>query len=153
MKLSGGFVDIMCEVNPEYIKNVIIVKGKKVLYLEIFSALYRCIESALRRYELYSESLHKEGFVINLYDTCVANNMINGKQCTIVWYVDDSNVSHVDPEVVSEVINLMKKYVGDLSITRGKEHRFLGMNITMIDDKKLKNEMKEHLQESIDMFT
>ena len=65
--------------------------------------------------------------------------MINGKQCTIVWYVDDNKVSHVDPEVVSEVINLMKKYFGDLSVTRGKEHRFLGINITIINTKIIGN--------------
>ena len=59
MKLTGKFVDIMCGVNPEHSKNVVIVKGKKVLYLEILRALYGCIESALRWYELYSETLHK----------------------------------------------------------------------------------------------
>ena len=55
--------------------------------------------------------------------------MINGEQCTIVWYVDDNKVSHEDPSVVDEVIELMKKHFGDLTITRGHEHHFLGMNI------------------------
>ena len=91
-----------------------------MLYLEIIRALYGCTESALRWYELYLETLHKEGFVINSYDRCVTNKVINGKQCTIVWYVDDNKVSHVDPVVVSEVIDSMKKHFGDLSVTRGK---------------------------------
>ena len=145
MKLTDRFVDIMCEVNPEHSKNVIIEKGKKVLYLEILMALYGCIESALRWYELYSETLHKEGFEINPYDRCVANKVINGKQCTIVWYVDDNKVSHVDPVVVTKIIDLMKKHFGDLTVTRGKEHRFLGMNIELTDDRKLRIEMKDHL--------
>ena len=34
------------------------------------------------------------GFVINPYDMCVASKTINGKQCTIVWYVDDLKVSY-----------------------------------------------------------
>ena len=97
--------------------------------MEILQAIYGCIESALRWYELYSETLEKEGFIINAYDRCVANKMINGKQCTIVWYVDDNKVSHKDPIVVNEVIELMKRHFGDLIITRGREHRFLGMNI------------------------
>ena len=54
MKLTGKFVDIMCKVNPEHTKNVVMEKGKKVLYLEILRALYGCIESALRWYELYT---------------------------------------------------------------------------------------------------
>ena len=88
MRLVGNFVDIMCKVNPDHTRNVIYENGKKVLYLEVLQAIYGCIESALRWYELYSETLSKEGFVINPYDKCVANKIINGKQCTIVWYVD-----------------------------------------------------------------
>jgi hypothetical protein len=153
MKLTGKFVDIMCKVNPEHTKNVVMGKGKKVLYLEILRALYGCIESALRWYELYTETLHKEGFVINPYDRCVANKVINGKQCTIVWYVDDNKVSHVDPIVVTEVIDIMKGHFGDLTVSRGKKHRFLGMNIELTDDRKLKIEMKDQLQETVDMFT
>ena len=44
------------------------------------------------------------GFELNPYDMCVANAMINGKQCTIVWYVDDNKISHVDPNVVTDII-------------------------------------------------
>ena len=79
MKLTSDFVDIMCKVIPEHTKNVTTENGKKVLYLEILRALCGCIESALRWHELYSETLSKEGFVINQYDKCVANKTINGK--------------------------------------------------------------------------
>ena len=34
------------------------------------------------------------GFKLNPYDRCVANKEINGKQCTIIWYVDDLKISH-----------------------------------------------------------
>ena len=130
MKLVGDFVDIMCEVNPEHKKNVVYENGKKVLYMEVLQAIYGCIESVLRWYELFSETLEKEGWKINPYDKCVANKEISGEQCTIVWYVDDNKVSHKDPEVVTEVIDLMKSHFGDLTVTRGNKHRFLGMNIT-----------------------
>ena len=123
------------------------------MHLEILGALYGCIESALRWYELYSETLSKEGSTINPYDKCVANKVINGEQCTILWYVDDNKISHKDPKVVTEVIDIMKKHFGDLSVTRGKVHRFLGMNITITEDRKLKIDMKEHLQEAIDMYS
>ena len=69
---------------------------------------------------------------IKLYDKCVASKMINGKQCSIVWYVDDNKVSHEDLEVVTQVIYLMKGHFGDLKITRGNKDRFLGMNITIL---------------------
>ena len=120
--------------------------------MEILQAIYGCIESALRWYELYSETLEKEGFIINPYDKCVANKVINGKQCTVVWYVDDNKVSHVDPLVVTDVINLMKSHFGELTITRGNKHRFLGMNITINGDKNIEIEMKDQLLEAVSMF-
>ena len=79
MKLREKFVDTMCKVNPEHTNNVIYGNGHKALYMEILQAMYGCIDSALRWYELYSETLQKEGFVINPYDRCVANEMIDGK--------------------------------------------------------------------------
>jgi len=47
LKIEGEFVDIMCEVNPEYKDDVRYENGKKVLYLQILRALYGMIESAL----------------------------------------------------------------------------------------------------------
>jgi hypothetical protein len=44
------------------------------------------------------------GFQLKLYEPCMANCIIDGKQCTIAWYVDDTKISHVDPNVVSSVI-------------------------------------------------
>ena len=54
MKLVGDFVDIMCKVNPEHLKNAVYEKDKKILYLEVLQAIYGCIDSILRWYELYS---------------------------------------------------------------------------------------------------
>ena len=54
-----------------------------------------CVKSALLWYELYTNTLKDIGFELNPYDLCVANKDINGKQCTIVWHVDDNKISHV----------------------------------------------------------
>ena len=43
-------------------------------------------------------------FELNPYDLCIANKIVNGKQCTIIWYVDDNKISHVDPAVVDGII-------------------------------------------------
>ena len=53
MKFRDEFVNIMCEVNPEYKKYVVKENGKEVLYVKILRAIYGCIESALLWYELY----------------------------------------------------------------------------------------------------
>ena len=64
------------------------------------------------------------GFVINPYDKCVAEKMINGNHCTIVWYVDDNQLSQVKPNVVTEIWEKSKKHFGKLVIRRGDEHDF-----------------------------
>ena len=145
-------MDLMGEVNPDFKKYVIYENGVKLLYLIILQALYGCIQPALLWYNLYSSTLVEEGFKINPYDKCVANRMINSKQCTIAFYVDDNKVSHEDPKVVSRVIQTMKEHFGDLKVVRGTKHTFLGMNIEILKDKKVQIDMREQLQEVIDMF-
>ena len=48
MKFEKEFIDIMCEVNPEYKEHVRFKNGKKVLYVQVLKAIYGMIESALR---------------------------------------------------------------------------------------------------------
>ena len=91
LKLKGVFVDIMCNVNPEYKENVIYEGKNKILYVRVLRALYGCLESALLWYELYSSTLVEMGFALNPYDMCVANKEIDGSQCTIVFYINDNN--------------------------------------------------------------
>jgi hypothetical protein len=54
------------------------------------------------------------------------------EQCTIAWHVDDLKISHADPDVVSQVIHQLEAEFGNhapLSVTRGKVHDYLGMQI------------------------
>ena len=44
------------------------------------------------------------GFKLNPYDQCVANKIINGSQCTIVWHVDGLKISHMQEEVVNDMV-------------------------------------------------
>jgi hypothetical protein len=153
MRLRDEFVDIMCQVNPDYIPFVITdKKGRKVLYIRILQAIYGCIESALLWYNFYVETLEKIGFKVNSSDRCVANKLINGKQCTITWHVDDNKLSHVDPKVVDLILNEVSKHFGDLVITRGKEHDLLGMKIKIRPDKKVEISMKPTIQKAINSF-
>jgi hypothetical protein len=95
LKLTGESVDIMCTVNAKYVAFVVIENGKKVLYLQLKKALYGCVRSALLWYELFAGTLKKMGFELNPYDPCIANKVIEGAQCTIAWYVDDTKISHI----------------------------------------------------------
>ena len=68
-------------------------KGNPLLYVNMCKALYGMLRSALLFYRKLVKELEEYGFEINLYDPCVANNMVNGSQRTVVWHVDYLEVS------------------------------------------------------------
>lgn len=152
LKMEGTSVDIMCDVCKEYEKFVCIEGGKRVLYLKLLKALYGCVKSALLWYDLFTNTLKGMGFELNPYDTCVANKTIDGKQCTVAWFVDDNKISHVDDKVVSNVIEKIEERFGKMTVTRGKEHVFLGMDISFHDDGTVKVIMKDDIKEAIEDF-
>jgi hypothetical protein len=120
LRMEAEAVDIMCKVNPKYEQYVVKEKGKRVLYLRLVKALYGCVQSALLWYELFVSALEPMGFELNPYDPCVANATIDGKQCTIAWYVDDNKISHVDPKVVDQIIAKIEARFGKMNVTEEK---------------------------------
>ena len=68
--------------------------------------------------------------------------MINGKQCTIGWYVEDSKISHTETKVVDELLEVFKEKFGYLTVTRGNAHDFLGMSLTVTKNKQVEICMK-----------
>ena len=90
------------------------------------------------------------GFKLNPYDLCVANSQIKGKQCTVAWYVDNNKISHVDDTVVTNIIEMIEVKFRKMTVTRGKHHVFLGMDITFNDnDGTVTILMKGYLKEAI----
>ena len=87
---------------------------------------------------------------MNPYDWCVANKVVNGKTCTIVWHVDDLKISHVYSSVVDEMIESLRSEfgtVGELSITRGKVHDYLGMELDFSDEGSFTVNMEKYFDE------
>jgi len=153
VRLEGESAEIMCKVDPTYLKyRTYNKKGKPVLYLQLVKALYGCLQSALRWYETFVCKLKEMGFTINPYDPCVANAEIEGSQCTICWYVDDTKISHAKPEVVTKVITEMESAFGAMEVKRGKNHVFVGMDFSLTDDKRICITMKEYVDECIEAF-
>ena len=126
-------------------------KKQRVLYLCVLRALYGCLESALLWYNLYSKTLKDIGFEINPYNSCVANNMIDGNQCTVAFYVDDNKISHKDPKVVTRVIEQLSEHFGDLKIQRGNKFDLLGMDVEL-KNKKVHISMVNHLKNAIETY-
>ena len=152
LKMYGRIAEMMCEVNPGYRKHLRQENGKTVLYMKVIRAIYGCIESALQWYKMFTEKLQKEGFKLNPYDKCIANKVINNKQCTIAWHVDDCITSHVDKEVLKTISDIMQNEFGEMKITEGNEHDFLGMKIIINNDRTITIDMKDQIRKTIDFF-
>ena len=54
-----------------------------VLYIKLQKALYGYLRSVILFYEKLVSDLNSRGFIIDPYDPCVPNVMINGTQITI----------------------------------------------------------------------
>jgi hypothetical protein len=99
------------------------------------------LQAALFFWENLSGFLVNElGFELNPHDSCVANKEINGKQCTIIWHVDDLKLSHVEQDVLEDIAaKINEKYGKETPVTvhRGKVHDYLGMTLDFSEDGKV----------------
>ena len=153
VKFEGEIAEMLVKLDPKlYRKYVRDERGKPVLYVELLKALYGTLKAALLFWKLLSEKLVSWGFVINPYDWCVANKMIDGKQCTILWHVDDLKISHVDPEAVTCMIGLINEEFGKegpITVTRGKVHDYLGMTLDYSTKGKVKIKMLDSVEKML----
>jgi hypothetical protein len=149
MKFTGDSVDILCKLNPEHVRNTTVENGTKVLYVRLIKAIYGCVKSALLWYDLFHGHIKDMGLVLNPYDSCVANFTIEGKQCTIASYVDDTKISHVNSEVVTSIIDQIEERFDKMTVTRGKEHTFLGMKIRYTGEGTAIITMQQYLEEAL----
>jgi len=133
VRLEGVMAEMLAKVDPKlYKKYLVDEKGKKVMYVQLQKALYGTLSAAMLFWKDLSGRLKQEGFVQNPYDRCVVNKIVDGKQCTVLWHVDDLKISHVSSGVVSDVIAKLNSWYGEITpvtVTRGDIHEYLGMTI------------------------
>jgi Reverse transcriptase (RNA-dependent DNA polymerase) len=107
---EGELVDLLIQVEPSFQEYVTYNWGKKTLYASLNKALYGTVQASLLFWQRLSTFLIDNlGFTRNQYDWCVVNKVVNGAQCTIVWYVDDLKISHQDSAVVREHIDHIRQ--------------------------------------------
>ena len=116
--------------------------------------LYGTLQAALLFWQKLSAFLiDKHAFEWNEYDWCIVNRMIEGKQCTIAWYVDDIKMSHTKQEVLENLLTSPNEEFGKeapLTVTRGKVHDYLGMTFDYTIPGKVKITMPDFVQGVLD---
>ena len=151
-KLSERMVTVDLNLYQKYVTYD--NKGNAMLYVKMNKALYGLLQSALLFYKklmknikaygfvinpydlcvandlIESHQIKAYGFVINPYDLCVANDLIESHQMRVTWNVDNLKVSHKDPYQITKFAGYLSIiYDKKLEVKRGKVHDYLGMNL------------------------
>jgi len=162
IKLRGVLVDILEAIAPDVYTPYVTKdrKGEKQLIVQCHNAIYGTMIAALLYYRKFTKSLTDNGFIINPYDPCVGNKMIEGKQMTICFHVDDCKLSHVDARVNDRMIEWLREEYesifedgsGKMTVSRGKVHTYLGMKLDYSVKGQVSLSMLEYIDEIIAAF-
>jgi hypothetical protein len=106
------------------------------------------------------KSLTDIDFIINLYDPCVANKIIEGEQMTICFHVDDCKLSHRKKTIMDRMIgylwqeyeSIFKDESGAMTVSRGKIHKYLGMTLDYSAAGKVKIIMFDYVNDILAAF-
>ncbi len=101
--------------------------------------------AALLYYKKFVKSLKSKGFKFNPYDPCMANKIVEGKQITMGFHVDDCKLPHEHPKVNDETVDWLRaEYesmfedgLGAMKVHRGKIHKYLGMGLDFSHKRKM----------------
>jgi hypothetical protein len=153
MRIDGPMAELLVNIDPQTYGPYLTTEGgnKPVVYVQLVKALYGMLQAALLFWRNLSGHLMEQGFELNPYDECVANKMVNGKQCTIVWHVDDLKISHADSDVTENIVETLQLKYGSeeapVTVTRGKVHDYLGMTLNYTTKGKVIVQMEEYVKE------
>ena len=162
IKLRGVLVDILVALAPDVYKSYTTTdkKGTIQLLVQCQNALYGTMVASLLYYRKFTKSLTGIGFELNPYDPCVANKMINGKQMTICFHVDDCKLSHRKSRVMDDMIQWLRQEYesifedgsGKMTVSRGKVHKYLGMTLDYTVSGQVKITMTDYIGEILSAF-
>ncbi|CAJ1967517.1 unnamed protein product [Cylindrotheca closterium] len=155
MKVTGLMVQYMIDLDPTYRDYVVYENGKRVIYVVILRTIHGMLQASLLWYQNLRASLEEYGFVFNRYDPCIANRMVNGKQLTIRFHVDDVLASHMEQQVLEDFFTWVnEKYGGlkEVTCTRGKVHTYLGMTLDFLKKGKMKIRMDDYVDRMLSEF-
>ena len=145
MKITGVLVDMLVQLSLEvYGPYVVFENGQKVIYVQVWRAIYGMLQAALLWYKKFRKDLEAQGFKFNPYDLCVTNWKVEGSEDTILFHVDDLKCSHKKKTVNDDFAQWLEKTYcqhGKVKVHCGKVHEYLGMKLDYSEKKKLKIDM------------
>jgi hypothetical protein len=155
IRFEGIMVDMICQIEPKYLNNVKHNKARtrKWMVGKLSKAIYGTLLGARLFYDKLRGILEGWNFIINDYDECTFNKMVNGKQLTVQFHVDDLKLSHVDEAVIRSMVADLNGIFGQdgtlLDASYGKVHEYLGMTIDFSEECLVKYTMYDFLEDII----
>ena len=137
IRVRGFLVDVLCKIDPNYKKFVTTnKKGEKQLLLLCENAIYGTLIASLLFYNKFVKTLKRNGFELNPYNPCLANRMVDGKQQTCGFHVDDCFLTGQKSTNDGFVETLREEYEsvfedgsGKLKVQCGEVLNYLGMTL------------------------
>ena len=133
LRLTGSVAILLVESDEKkWKKHLRREKGQWVIYVLCNRAIYGTMNASLLAYKKLAKLLTKWGFVMNVYDPCVWNKLIERTQCTIMYHIDDILAGHLSPEVITMFVKRFEKEyatLDPLTVRRGKLHEYLGITL------------------------
>ena len=127
--LEGVLVDLYVKADPSAIDKIVTGSdGKRRLYTRMNKALYGHMRSGRLFFEHISATLRDLGFKHNPDELCIWNKDINGKQMTVVLYVEYLKVSFCDKKGLEFMRDLAVVY-GDLDPKEGPVFDYCGITL------------------------
>jgi hypothetical protein len=162
INIRGILVDILVEISPDVYTSYVSKdkKWSKQLLVQCQNSLYGTMVASLLYYQKFVKSLTDIDFVINPYDPCVANKMIDGDQMTICFHVDDYKLSHRKTKVMDSMIEYLRQEYesifedgsGAMTVSTGKIHKYFGMTLDCTVRGQVKITMFDYVDEILTAF-
>jgi hypothetical protein len=152
IRFEGVMVDMICQIEPKYIKCIKYGRNKRKWMIgKLSKAIYGTLLGARLFYDKLRGILEEWGFTINNYDECTFNKMVNGKQLTVQFHVDDLKISHMEEDVIKNMVKDLNGIFGQdgtlLEASYGKVHEYLGMTIDYSEESVVKFTMYDYLED------
>ena len=149
MDINKDVAQLVAHWFPEY-KPFIRADGKLIVKVE--RALYGLIQSALLWYRVLTGFLKENGFIANPIDLCVMNTTRNGKQITVVIYVDDLLVFAEEQDSLLWFYELLDNRFDNVSHEIKDEISYLGMVITRTPGVGFKVSMEAYTKDILQFY-
>ena len=144
LRLNKGLTKEFIALKPEW---KVHVKNDGTMILRIAKAMYGTLEAAKLWQQLVTKVLVDKGYKPNQYDPCIFyKRNSNGTTTTAICYVDDFYIIN---DVRDELEGILRKAFTDITVKRGTNLDYLGMNVDLQRDGKVVISMKGYIDKML----